>query len=164
MSHVNVGFLSPCPVVQQATPMSMIGLPQLLLFLVATTTVTADCDLSGLCVRLQHLIHQNKILCNAEDECLYPLTPDCYQDMATPNEFYCDPTDCVVIQTLATSLPGCREHFPNIRNTVMEEHSMHPLSDEFPADSFDQTSASPDKPILRDGQLMFHSALRKKKN
>ena len=137
----------------------------LLLFLSLLSVSTSECDLAGLCLRLHAITKQNNILCNADDECLHTPPHDCFNDPSLPNQFYCDPTDCVVIHTLA---PGenngnCNEHFPNIRNTAMEEFAPHDLSDEFPADSFAQSKPSKDKPILKDGVLQFHSALRKEK-
>jgi hypothetical protein len=42
----------------------------------------------------------------------------------------------------------------------MEQRAPHELADEFPADSFTQKKPTKDKPILKDGQLQFFSALR----
>ena len=135
----------------------------LILLLAILTLVTSDCDMNGLCLRLQSIIRQNTLLCNADEMCIHPKQPDCNLDQTTPNEFTCDATDCIVIQVSATSIQGCYEHFPNIKNTAMEEHGEHELADEFPSASFDQTEPSKDKPTLIDGVLQFHSALRPKK-
>ena len=153
---------------------------QLIQFLCLLTlslqTVVGDCDLSGLCFKIRSIFHATTINCNADEECIQPSQPDCFSDRGLPNEFYCDPSDCVVIQTLTGSKSGCREYFPNIKNTMMEEHSSSPLSDEFPENSFTDAEnmvvsdvvgggvePKPDRPILQDGQLKFYSALRKKR-
>ena len=148
----------------------------LCLYALSLQTVVGDCDLSGLCFKIRSIFHATTINCNADEECIQPSQPDCFSDRALPNEFYCDPSDCVVIQTLTGSKSGCREYFPNIKNTMMEEHSSSPLSDEFPENSFTDAEnmvvsdvvgggvePKPDRPILQDGQLKFYSALRKKR-
>lgn len=148
----------------------------LCLYALSLQTVVGDCDLSGLCFKIRSIFHATTINCNADEECIQPSQPDCFSDRGLPNEFYCDPSDCVVIQTLTGSKSGCREYFPNIKNTMMEEHSSSPLSDEFPENSFTDAEnmvvsdvvgggvePKPDRPILQDGQLKFYSALRKKR-
>jgi hypothetical protein len=123
--------------------------------------VHSDCDLSGLCIELQNMYHSSTLLCNADEDCIHPTLPDCFKSKELPNAFSCDPSDCVVIQSMATNKQGCLENFPNIKNTVMEVHSETPLSDEFPADSLGKKEPSKDQPIMKDGQLIFHSSLRK---
>ncbi len=134
-----------------------------LLLLVVPAHVAASCDMHGLCAKLVRLSASERSLCNSDEDCLRPREPDCMNDGALSNEFSCEGTDCIVVQSMARTLADCAESFPSTRGTNLEEHSDHELADEFAADALARDEPSQDKPVEKDGLLVFHSTDKKKK-
>ena len=130
----------------------------LLLAALLPSPAAPSCDMHGLCARLVRLSSAERSLCNSDEDCLRPRRPDCMNDDALSNEFSCDGADCIVIQSMARTLADCAESFPSTRGTVLEDHADHELADEFAADALAQKVPSEDRPVEKDGLLMFHSS------
>ena len=111
----------------------------------------ASCDMHGLCKRVSELISFERVLCGVDEDCVSSATVDCTGDESLVNDFGCDGTDCIVVQSMAGDggVSACASFFPPTRGTVLDEHGAHEISDVFSADAL----AGGSKPVVRDGLL-----------
>ena len=136
------------------------ALLSLLLLVAPQRGARGDCDMNGLCRRLVKIAAQDAALCAAREDCLRPARPDCMNDEELSNGFSCDATDCLVIQSMASSVAECAAQFPRTKGTNMEMHSESDPENEFKADVLVQDKPSAEGPIERDGLLIFNSPKR----
>lgn len=140
--------------------LSLLLLAHVLLFDVSC----ASCDMHGLCRRVVELTSFERVLCGVDEDCVRSATVDCTGDESLVNDFGCDGSDCVVVQSMAGDggVSACASFFPPTRGTVLDENGVHQLSDEFSADAL----AGGSEPVERDGLLFVGgvaAADRKKK-